>query len=204
MIFNWENNWFIGNTFTQNSNNVVDWNLYFAPAPGSATNTIWQWKKTKYTGFAAWKSGTGNDAHSSFADPLFINATNLNFHIATNSPAVNAGDPAFQSLTNMPNETDIDLQPRIAGGRTDIGADELNILSPTLGIAPLAPGQCVLQLTGEPGHPFVWQQSGTLPGGWVSFLTNSAGSGYWSSSQIFTITNPVSMAMEFFRAQMTQ
>ena len=90
VIFNWENNWFIGNTFTQNTNNVVDWNLYFAPAPGNATNTIWQWKKTKYTGFAAWKSGTGNDAHSSFADPLFINATNLNFHIATNSPAVNA------------------------------------------------------------------------------------------------------------------
>ena len=51
----------------------------------------------------------------------------------------------------MPNETDIDFQPRIAGGCTDIGADELNILSPTLGITSLAPGSILLQLAGRTG-----------------------------------------------------
>jgi hypothetical protein len=99
-------------------------------------------------------------------------------------------------MTNMPNETDIDLQPRIAGGRTDIGADELNILSPTLGIAPPVSGQVRLQLSGEPGHPFVWQQSDTLAN-WLAFLTN-----YSDTTGFMGVTNSTTVAMRFFRAQM--
>jgi hypothetical protein len=186
-------NLLIGNQFTSNSANVVDWNVYYAP--GGANGSSWEWKKISYSSFSAWKSGTGNDAHSVFADPLFINATNLNFHLATNSPAVNAGDTNFVAA---PGETDIDLQPRVAFGRTDIGADELNILSATLGIAPATNGQVRLQLSGEPGHPFVWEQSGTLAN-WLPLLTN-----YSDGAGLIGLTNAMTVAVRFFRARMMQ
>ena len=178
------------------TNDVVDWNLYFAP--GGANNSEWAWPGHAYTTFASWKSGTGNDAHSFFADPLFINANSLNFHLSTNSPAVNAGDPNFQSLTNQPAETDIDLQPRTALGRTDIGADELNLLSVTLGIAPAANRQVQLQLAGEPGHPFVWLQSDTLSD-WLPYLTN-----YSTGTGLIILTNSAVVAAHFFCARMIQ
>jgi hypothetical protein len=195
-------NFFIGNYFGKGSNNVVDWNIY--SSAGGAAASQWEWGNKSYTGFTAYQAASTNDPHSTFTDPLFINATNLNFHLSTNSPAINAGDPNFRSVTNLAQETDIDLQPRVAGGRTDIGADELNILSPTLAISSLASGQCLLQLTGEPGHPFVWQASTALPGGWASFLTNPSAPVYWNGPQVFTLTNPASLAMQFFQAQMTQ
>ena len=188
---------FISDYFKQAiTNNTVDWNLYFAPG-GSNTST-WMWTNKTFIGFSAYKAATHNDSNSIFADPLFINATNQNFHLSTNSPAVNAGDPAFQSLTNEPNETDIDLQPRVAFGRTDIGADELNILSATLGIAPPANGQVQVQLNGEPGHPFEVEQSSNLSN-WLAFLTN-----YSDATGLISITNPANLAMSFFRARMTQ
>lgn len=186
----------ISDYFTQNTNNLVDWNLYFAP--GGSNNSTWMWKNQSYGGFASWRSGTTNDAHSLFADPLFINATNGNFHIATNSPAFNAGDPNFQSLTNQPAETDIDIQSRIAFGRTDIGADELNILFATLGIVTSSNGQVRAELTGEPGHPFVWQQSATLSN-WQPLLTN-----YSNAAGLLQATVTVSGQQEFLRAAMTQ
>jgi hypothetical protein len=188
---------------SKSSNSIaMDWNEYYAP--GGSNASTWQWSNSTYASFSAYRTGTTNDVHSFFADPIFINTNNANFHLSTNSPAINAGDPSFLSLTNEPTETDIDLQPRVAGGRTDIGADELNITSPTLAISPFGPGQCLLQLTGEPGHPFVWQASTALPGGWASFLTNPAAPVYWNGPQIFTLTNPTTLAMEFFQAQMTQ
>ena len=183
-------NLLIGNQFTQNSGNVVDWNLYFAP--GGANGSDWEWKKTTYSSFNAWKSGTGNDAHSLFADPRFINAGNANFHIATNSPALDAGNPAF---VPAPGETDMNRQPRVAGHRVDIGADELNLFGATLGIAPVLDNLVRLRLNGEPGHPFVWEQSDSLSG-WTSFLTNISDSGRSE------VTNPLADASRFFRARM--
>jgi len=187
------NHQLIGNTFTQNTNNTIDWNLYYAP--GGAAASKWQWMKTAHTGFAAYRTASGNDSNSLFAAPLFINATNLNFHLATNSPAVNAGATNF---TAAPGEWDLDLQPRVALGRTDIGADELNILAATIGIAPLTNGQMRLQLNGEPRHPFVLEQSDSLAN-WLAFLTN-----YSDETGTIGVTNPATAAMRFFRARMTQ
>jgi hypothetical protein len=187
---------FVSDNFTQNTNNLLDWNLYFAP--GGSNNCVWMWKNQTYTGFSAWKSGATNDTHSLFADPLFIAASNANFHISTNSPAFNAGDPGFQSLTNLAVETDIDRQPRIAFGRTDIGADELNILAATLSVAAPTNGQLQVQLAGEPGHPFVWEQSATLTN-WQAWLTN-----YSNAAGNLQISSAVSSPRQFFRARMTQ
>ena len=186
-------NLFIGNQYTQSTNNVFDWNLYYSP--GGTDGSSWEWKKTSYSSFSTWKSATTNDAHSVFAGPLFINPANGNFHLSTNSPAVNAGDTNFTAVTG---ETDIDLQPRIAGGRTDLGADELNVLTATLGISPSGNGQVQLSLAGEPGHPFVWEQSATLAV-WVPFLTN-----YSNAVGGLQITNSIALGEQFFRARMTQ
>ncbi|GMX66123.1 right-handed parallel beta-helix repeat-containing protein [Paenibacillus elgii] len=108
----------IYNEYTKNSGNVVDYNLYFAP--GGNSNATWTWKNKEYTGFAAYKSGTGNDAHSKFADPGFVNASANNFHLKVTSPAINAGstEPAIIGAA------DLDGQPRVQGSGVDIGAYE--------------------------------------------------------------------------------
>ncbi len=43
-------------------------------------------------------------------------------HLLPTSPCINAGDPRFVAL---PDQTDIDGDPRVLGGRVDIGADEI-------------------------------------------------------------------------------
>jgi hypothetical protein len=189
-------NLLIGSAGLSHSTNTTaaDWNLY--DAPGGANGSTWMWNTSTYGSFSSYQTGTTNDAHSIFADPLFISATN--------SPAFNAGDPGFETVTNWPGETDIDLQPRIAFGQTDIGADELNILSPSLGITPPVSGQYVLELAGEPGHSFIWQEADALSGPWLSFLTNPSVASYWSSPQSFTSTNAALLGAQFFRAQMAQ
>ena len=181
----------IGNQYTQNTNNTVDWNLYFAP--GGANGSDWEWKKTSHSSFSAWKSGTGNDTHSVFGDPQFVSEPQMNFHLATNSPALNAGDPAFVPVSG---ETDIDLQPRVGGGRTDLGADELNVFRPVLNALPLATNQLRLQLNGEPSHPFVWEQANTLVN-WLPFLTNSS-----DATGFVEVTTPAVTTMRLFRARM--
>ena len=185
-------NLLLGNPYPQNTNNVVNWNLYFAP--GGSNNAEWQWKNVLHTGFTTYRTATGNDANSRFADPRLVNTIQANFHLATNSPALNAGDPAFAPAAG---ETDVDGQSRVAGGRTDIGADELNIYSPTLNFAPPAGNQLRLQLNGEPGHAIVWEQSVALAS-WLPFLTNANPTG------LLETTNAMTAARLFFRARMAE
>jgi hypothetical protein len=65
-------------------------------------------------------NGTGNIR----SDPRFTDARGNNFHLAANSPCINAGD-AKESYTD---ERDIDGEPRVMDGRVDIGADEANVI----------------------------------------------------------------------------
>jgi|GEM_PF-2626930 len=60
--------------------------------------------------------GTGNID----ADPLF-SAPHEDFHLTPDSPCVNAGDP----LLPVSDAKDLDGEPRVSGGRTDMGADEV-------------------------------------------------------------------------------
>ena len=109
----------VGNPSLTNSGNVFDYNLYFAP--DGASESRWQWKKTRRTGFDDWKSFTQQDGHSLFTDPLFVDAAAPNLHLQPGSPAINAGDPAFAPGNG---ETDIDGEARVSGDHVDIGADE--------------------------------------------------------------------------------
>ena len=112
-------NLLIGNAATTNSGNTLDYNLYFTRS--SAEESDWQWLNVTHTGFAAYRTATGNDAHSLFADPLFVNALEFDFHLGAGSPAVDAGDAAFTAGSG---ETDLDGGARIGGVRPDIGSDE--------------------------------------------------------------------------------
>src|SRR5262245_16777583 len=103
-----------------NVNNSLDYNLWFAAAGAGAGRLVWN--GTAYAGFAAYQSGTGEDAHSPFADPLLRAPGAADFHLGSGSPAINAGDPAFVPGAG---ETDLDGGTRVNGPRVDIGADEV-------------------------------------------------------------------------------
>ncbi|MBU0640517.1 MAG: right-handed parallel beta-helix repeat-containing protein [Planctomycetes bacterium] len=61
------------------------------------------------------------------ADPLFLDLANDDYHLAADSPCIDAGDPAF---VPAPGETDMDGEMRVwdrddvPGARVDMGADE--------------------------------------------------------------------------------
>jgi hypothetical protein len=108
---------FVENPYPENSNNVVDHNLYWS-ADGSDRG-VWQWKGTSYPTFAAWRAGSGVDRNSVFTDPGFINAAGHDFQLGDSSPAVDAG--AFVAGAGI---SDLAGQPRQQGSATDIGAYE--------------------------------------------------------------------------------
>jgi cysteine-rich repeat protein/parallel beta-helix repeat protein len=112
-------NQFVANEFSLTSGNTIDHNLYFSA--GGAASSEWRWTTTPYTGFAAWKAGSGNDANSIFEDPVLVSPATGNLHLGAGSPAIGAAvalDPAVAGTT------DIDGTPRVSGAAADLGADE--------------------------------------------------------------------------------
>jgi hypothetical protein len=79
-------------------------------------------------------SGTGNFTNA----PMFVDVTNGNLRLQTNSPCINAGNNSY-----VTNSLDLDGRPRIVGGTVDIGAYELQ--SPASGL------------------PYAWLQQFCLP-----------------------------------------
>ena len=87
---------------------------------------------------------TGPGADSINADPLFIDAAAGDYRIPFNSPAVNAGNPAVLGL--LDSTTDLAGQPRVVGGRRDIGALEYQHQPPIASIAQ----DLTSAITGQP------------------------------------------------------
>jgi hypothetical protein len=102
---------------TGNIGNVVDYNVYYAP--GGADGSDWQWKNKWYTGFSAYRAGTGNDPHSRFVNPRLVSTSLPNLHLQATSPAIDKGQNLAAAGTK-----DIDGQPRIQN-IIDVGADEV-------------------------------------------------------------------------------
>jgi len=108
------------NNFTKSEPNPadVDFNVYYS-AVGTNANFIWNGKS--YTGFAAYQSGTGKDPDSFFAHPLYVNLTTPDLHVASNSPAVNAGINLGLGIVGT---VDFAGNPRVQGSNIDIGSYE--------------------------------------------------------------------------------
>ena len=66
--------------------------------------------------------GVGPDAHAMTLDPQFVNAEAGDFRLGAGSPAIDAGDPT--TTTAEAGLLDLAGNPRIAGGRVDLGALE--------------------------------------------------------------------------------
>ena len=112
-------NLFFANYFSQNTGNVVDYNIY--NSPGGANGSTWIWMKKAYSSFSAWQSGTGSDAYGAFVDPLLVDPASGDLHIQATSPAINAGDTLPSDVIGT---QDIDGDARVSGGFVDAGADE--------------------------------------------------------------------------------
>jgi len=80
-----------------------------------------QWNTESY---ATYRTSTGNDVNSIFANPLLVNTSTLPFdiHLQSTSPSINAGDPSY---TPTATEKDFYGNNR-ANGIVDIGAVEYN------------------------------------------------------------------------------
>ena len=109
------------NNFTRSEPNPadIDFNVYHSAV--GATNSNFVWNGKTYTGFAAYQSATGKDPHSFFADPLYVSLTTPDLHVATTSPAVNAGIDLGQAIVG---DVDFAGNPRVQGSNIDIGAYE--------------------------------------------------------------------------------
>jgi hypothetical protein len=113
---------------------TLNWNLYYSTA-GYVSDTSIDWAgKYNYKTYAAYQSGSGEDADSPVANPLFdnVSSTPPDLDVADNSPAVNAGSTSLTcsvgycgSSTSIYGGTDYAGNPRInTSGQINIGAYE--------------------------------------------------------------------------------
>ena len=115
---------FVENDYRENVGNVLDHNLYFS-VDGSSAGT-WQWKGVGYDDFDRWSARSGNDRHSTFADPGFVDPAADDFSLGAGSPAVDAG--AFLAAAGA---TDLGGHPRAQAGGIDLGAFEVASAPPS-------------------------------------------------------------------------
>jgi len=97
---------------------TVDYNLYYCDS--GATASTWGWYPSIHTGFEKYVTATGNDGHSHFSDPHFADLSKNDFHLRSDSPAVNGGVIAGLPL----GEQDLEGSTRVKGGHVDIGCYE--------------------------------------------------------------------------------
>lgn len=101
---------------------LLDYNLYYTTA--GAASSLWRWQSKSVTGFTNYKTASGQDGHSQFADPQYDNISTApyNLDVATTSPAVNTGTNLGSSLVGI---LDYAGNPRVnASGQINIGAYE--------------------------------------------------------------------------------
>ena len=82
------------------------------------TRSKWIESGDTITGFDKYVQSTGNDAHSTFSNPRFVDPANKDFHLhARDSPAIGSGAAAGLPV----GEFDLDGSPRIKNGKIDLG-----------------------------------------------------------------------------------
>jgi hypothetical protein len=106
--------------------NVIDYNLYF-----NSSGNFASWQDVDQATFANWKTATGFDAHSYFANPNYV--SNEDLHVLSN--VIDAKAQVIPSIT-----TDIDGAAR-HNTTPDIGADEVGTALVDAGILGILPKQ---------------------------------------------------------------
>jgi hypothetical protein len=100
---------------------ISDYNDLYSHNQGSAG----VWGTHIYRTLLSWKTNSGRDTNSLGVDPVFYDVSATNFHLAYNSPLIDAG----QNLSTVQEDGDSEARP-IAGhngsllSRQDIGYDE--------------------------------------------------------------------------------
>ncbi len=121
-------------SYVSGSTATANWNIYYS-TKGYVKGTSIDWgSKSNYATYAAYQSGSGEDANSPNANPLFVNLTSTppNLDVTSGSPAINAGSTSLTcsvgycgSGTSIYGSTDYAGNPRINGsGQINIGAYE--------------------------------------------------------------------------------
>ena len=98
---------------------IFDHNLYYYPS-GSKT-AKWSYNQQDYASFEEYVQATGNDQHSRFADPKFVDAALNDFHLQASSPARNGGENLGSQVVG---DEDLDGRHRLAEAKIDIGCYE--------------------------------------------------------------------------------
>src|ERR1022692_1232137 len=97
----------------------IDYNLYYCVS--GAETSKWGWHPASYTGFTNYVRTTGNDQHSRFADPRFVDPSKNDYHVQSGSPAINAGTTAVAPAAGT---EDLDGGARKNGSNIDAGCYE--------------------------------------------------------------------------------
>lgn len=116
-------------SYVSGSTATANWNLYYS-AKGYVQGTSITWgRKSNYKTYAAYQSGSGEDANSPNANPLYDNLTSNppNLDIAPNSPAVNAGSAALTCSAGYCNGSSIYGSTDYAGNARINGSGQINI-----------------------------------------------------------------------------
>jgi hypothetical protein len=103
---------------TQKPPVAIDHNLYYCASGANAST--WAEVSGTVTSFDKYVQATGNDRHSRFLDPHFVDAAANDFHLRSDSPAIAAGITEGLPM----GELDLDGSPRIKSGRIDIGCSQ--------------------------------------------------------------------------------
>jgi hypothetical protein len=97
----------------------MDYNVYYC-VTGPETSK-WGWHPSNFQGFTSYVRTTGDDQHSRFADPRFVDPSKNDYHLQSGSPAINAGTAAGAPAVGM---QDLDGGARKHGPQIDAGCYE--------------------------------------------------------------------------------
>jgi hypothetical protein len=98
---------------------TLDHNLYYDSGGPNAVK--WSYDGKEYSSFQTYLKATGQDRHSDFADPKFVDPAKGDFHLKEDSPALGKGANLGPSVVG---EKDLDGHPRTKDGKIDIGCYE--------------------------------------------------------------------------------